>query len=182
LATGAVFDRTGVTGFATEAIPGWDQPFVHTPEDVLSGGLAPSGTAIVVEELAYGAVVAEVLATRGASVELVGRSPMLVHQLVGNQRPLKIRRLRDLGVRLSPSTWVREIGDHQVTLYEVGGSDDRIVDDVGTIVLVTGQWPRNHLATELRSMGADVRVIGDAAHPRRMSDATREGHRVAWAL
>ena len=37
LATGAQFDRAGVTAFVTSPIPGWDQDFVHTPEEILGG-------------------------------------------------------------------------------------------------------------------------------------------------
>ena len=75
VATGAAFDRTGATGFVTSPIPGWDRDLVHTPEEVLAGGLAPVGKVVVLEEEAQAAVIAEVLAGRGAMVEVVSRQP-----------------------------------------------------------------------------------------------------------
>jgi 2,4-dienoyl-CoA reductase-like NADH-dependent reductase (Old Yellow Enzyme family)/thioredoxin reductase len=183
VATGAVFDRSGVTGFATDPIPGWDRPFVYTPEAVLGEGLSPAGITVVLEEEPQGAVVAEVLATRGADVELVSRALMVAQQLnTGGQRPLEIARLQRLGVRMTSSTWIREIYDGRVTLRDIYSGAERTITDVAAVVLVTARTSRNELATALHGRVADIRVIGDAAHPRRMSDATREGHRLAWNL
>lgn len=183
VATGAAFDRTGATGFVTSPIPGWDRDLVHTPEEVLAGGLAPVGKVVVLEEEAQAAVIAEVLAGRGAMVEVVSRQAAVALALnAGNQRAHQLRRLAAFEVRLTPDTWLREIGDHQVTLYHVHTGAVRVVDDVAAVVLVTARCSRDGLAGGLREHGADVRVIGDAAHPRRMSDATREGHRLGWEL
>jgi 2,4-dienoyl-CoA reductase-like NADH-dependent reductase (Old Yellow Enzyme family)/thioredoxin reductase len=183
VATGAAFDRTGATAYATDPIPGWDRDFVFTADDVLAGGLAPTGLTLVLEEEAPAALVAETLAARGTAVELVTRHPMVAHALAFSSQQLhEIRRLDALGVVMTPNTWVRDIGDHCVTLFHVVTDRARTVEDVAAVVMVTGRLARNDLALQLAGRVSEVHTIGDALHPRSMGDATREGHHVAWDL
>jgi len=182
IATGAAFDPTGATGFVTDPIPGWDRDFVYAPEVVLTTDLAPQGTVLVLEEEVHASYLAEVLATRGADVELLSRHPMVGQGLVGNQRPHQLRRFAALGVTLTPNSWLREIGDHTATVYDVLTGDTRVVTEVAAVVPVTRRTSRNHLVAALTGTVPALHVIGDASHPRRMSDATRDGHRLAWDL
>ena len=185
VATGATFDRTGSTAFVSDPIPGFDRDFVHTPEAVLGGDFAVDGTVIVLDEetTSPGHGVAEVLAQRGARVELVTRQLAVGLALAGGwQHSHVMRRLHELGITARPNTYVRAIGDHTVTLYDVNTGEEWTVPDVAGVVLVTGRSSRNELAPALAARVDDLHVIGDAFHPRTMADATRDGHRVGKEL
>ena len=174
VATGAVFDRTGVTGFATDPIPGWDRPFVHTPEEVLAEGLSPVGVTVVLEEEPQGAVVAEVLATRrrrrrAGEPRPDGRATAQRRwpAAARGRAPSAARRAHDV-LELDPGDR-RRPGDPSRHLFRRGTHDHRCRGR-GAGHRATS---RNELATALHGRVADIRVIGDAAHPRRMSDANR---------
>jgi dimethylamine/trimethylamine dehydrogenase len=187
VATGAEFDRTGATAFASDPIPGWDRPNVFTPDDVLTGRVDVGGRVIVLDEetTSSGHGVAEVLAERGASVQLVTRQLAVGAALTGGwQQSHVMRRLERFGITPTPNTHVREIGACTVTLFDVHTGRHWTVDDVDAVVLVTGRSSRNRLAEELARSAPDVELhlIGDARYPRDMATATAEGHEVGREL
>ena len=121
------------------------------------------------------------LAVRGAHVQLVSRHPAVAHNLHGWQLPFTMRRFEDLGVEIVLHTYVRRIGDHSVTLYDVHSDRERTVDPVSAVVMVTGRTARTGLRDDLGA-AIETHLIGDAWFPRDMTAATRDGHRVAWDL
>lgn len=183
LATGAQFDRTGATAFVSSPIPGWEQDFVRTPEEILGADVRYDGTVVVLDEEggAPGVAVAHVLALRGAHVQLVSRHPAIAHNLHGWQLPFTMRRFEDLGVQVVLHTSVRSIGNHSVMLYDVHSDREWTVDPVSAVVMVTGRTAQTGLRDDLGS-AMETHLIGDAWFPRDMTAATREGHRVAWDL
>lgn len=190
VATGSAFDPTCLNGLTAREIPGWGRDFVYTPETLLPA--VPErvrGNVVVYEE--DGAMtasdVAWLLAERGASsVELVTRHPAPALAYIGrygSHREIVQTRLGHLGVTSSPGTFIREIGDHQVTLFDAHtGADSRTIDDVSLVVLVTLRRPRSELADALTPHLTDVRVLGDAHTPGRMAKATRDGFMFGWHL
>ncbi|MGE0881046.1 MAG: FAD-dependent oxidoreductase [Acidimicrobiia bacterium] len=185
VATGAHFDAQGVTAFRSDPIAGWDRDFVHSPEAVLTGAVRLSGRVIVLDEEtnAPGHGVAEILADGGADVELVTRHMAVgAIGMNGNHLPLVRQRLIRRKITMTANTYVDEIGDHTVTLYDVHTGERRVVTDVAGVVLVTGRVAVNGLAAALQGRVPALHVIGDAFHPRKMDDATRDGHRVAREL
>ncbi|MBI3978573.1 MAG: NAD-binding protein [Chloroflexi bacterium] len=185
VATGSHFDRTGETGFIAWPIPGWERDFVYTPEQVIRDGVRTSGNAIVLDEegAAMGAGVAEMLAERGANVELVTRWPQMVPQLYRNQQfGLVLPRLYAAGVTLSPNTYIKEIGDHRVTVFNVFTNEERVVENVGVVVMVAKKRSDDNLAGQLAGHVAELHVIGEAVTPRRITDAVYEGHRAGRAI
>jgi dimethylamine/trimethylamine dehydrogenase len=185
VATGARFDPTGATGFLTWPIPGWDQDFVYTPEQALEDGFSATGNVVILDEEGQSTApgVAELLAADGAQVELVSRWQMIAPRLQANlQLPLVMARLYAADVTLSPNTYLKDIGDHMVTLFHVFTSQERVVDDVGAVVLVGSRKSENVLAKQLSRGVGEFHVIGDAAAPRGLLEATYEGHRLARQL
>jgi hypothetical protein len=189
VATGASFDRTGINGLTAREIPGWDRDFVYTPETLLPNVPAVSGNVVVYDE--DGAItasdVAWLMASKGAAtVELVTRHPVTAMNYVGksgHHRDLVQMKLTEFGVRTSVQTFIRSIDDHRVTLYNVYSGEERVIDDVDAVVLVTIRKSRNDLVDQLREAGLDdVRVLGDANVPGRMAKATRDGFMFGWNL
>jgi thioredoxin reductase len=185
IAAGADFDRTGLTAFVSEPVPGWDQPFVLTPSEVLTDGFeCRAARTVVVDEFgsAMSACVAMAIAAKGASVDWVTRHPAIGHNVQGLQWPAVWRAIRHHSMRLFPNTYLRSIGDRQVTLYDVYTQEEHVLDDVVNVVMMTGRSSRLGLANDLEGTRVPVHVIGDAKFPRDMLTATEDGHLLGRAL
>jgi dimethylamine/trimethylamine dehydrogenase len=189
VATGASFDDTGVNGLTARPIPGWDRDFVYTPETLL--GAIPEVTRNVVVYEEDGAITASdiawLFAERGAAhVDLVTRHPVTASTYVGKQghhRNLVEMHLIDNHVTITQENFIREIGDHTVTFYNVYSGEEWTVDDVDAVVLVTIRKSRNDIVDQLKAAGVtDLRVLGDANVPGRMAKATRDGFMFGWKL
>jgi 2,4-dienoyl-CoA reductase-like NADH-dependent reductase (Old Yellow Enzyme family) len=178
VATGAEYARDGESAFLPREIAGWDREFVIRLEDVLEHGRTLSGRVVVLDEEGFHAAVgvAEMAAAAGAEVELVTRK-----QAPGAGTMVQLLyilpRLHAAGVKVSPMTYLSQIGDGSVTLQDVRGGGERTVDGVDTVVLATMRKPIDTLAVELEGRVPFVYLVGDALAPRGLREATYEGHR-----
>jgi NADPH-dependent glutamate synthase beta subunit-like oxidoreductase len=180
VATGARYIRTGESGFMELPIPGHDQPFVYTPEQIIEDGARPGGRVLVLDEegINTAAGVAEILATAGAQVRLVTRWLAPVQHMGAFEFAFVIPRLRALGVELEQMRWLKEIGDKTVTTFDVFTNDERI-DEIEAVVLCTARRSTTTLGKELDGKVGQLFVAGDAMSPRGLSEAFYEGHRFA---
>jgi hypothetical protein len=182
LAPGAGFDPTGTTGFIAEPIPGWDQPFVLTPERVLDGDIPEGDRALVLDEegQSTGAGIAELFAARGMQVELATRWQLVAPRLQANgQFAFVLARLYAAGVTLSPNTYIKEIGGNRaVTLFNIFTNEERVVEGVSMVVLVARRRPEAALYEALAGRVPELHLIGDGATPRTLFEASYEGHRI----
>jgi dimethylamine/trimethylamine dehydrogenase len=164
-------------------IPGYDRDFVYRPEDILLGAKLPSGKVVILdnEGMHAGVGIAELLASRGADVELLTPSfSPLSPRVWGAQegRPI-VERLRAAGVRISATSYLKEIGDRQVIVEDVYSDAERVIANVAAVVLTTGREPVNDLETELDGKVPQLFTIGDALAPRMWAAASFEGHKFA---
>ncbi|MCV7234609.1 hypothetical protein BST20_23135 [Mycobacterium branderi] len=183
VATGARYSPSGRGSYRDFDIPGFDRDFVHVPEEILLGAASPAGKVVLLdnEGLHTGVGVAELLARRGAEVEMLTPSfGPLSPRVHGAQetRPI-MERLRAAGVKISPSSYIECIGDHQVTVSDVYSDDGRVIDDVDAVVLSTGRVSINELETQLEGKVAQLFTIGDALAARMWAAASFEGHKFA---
>jgi NADPH-dependent 2,4-dienoyl-CoA reductase/sulfur reductase-like enzyme len=178
VATGAEYSRTGTNGASPHPVPGHDQPWVHTFEDVVRDGLELEGKVVVFDDEGFhsGAGVAELLAQRGASVELISRK-----QTPGASLGIAIGyiagRLRAAGVVQHNGTLLVGIGDHEVSILELMTQQAQSIENVDHIVLTTAREAIHSLEHELDGKVDHLYVIGDALAPRTLRTATYEGHR-----
>ena len=182
VATGSHYERTGESGFMNAPTPGWDQDFVFTPEQILEQGVRPRGRVLILDEegINTGVGVAEVLAQDGAEVEMITRdfssiSPYILYSL---EFVILIPKLRSLGVRTTSGTFIKEIGDHQVTLFDIL-TNDEFTRPADAVVLVTMRRPHSQLINDLEGQVDQLFAIGDALAPRSLFEATYEGQRFA---
>jgi hypothetical protein len=188
VATGATFDATGVNGLTGREIPGYERDFVYTPETLLPAVPAVKRNVVVYDE--DGAITASDIAwlfaeNGAADVHLVTRHAATAQNYVGrsgHHRNLNSMKLSEYGVKVSVETFIKEIADHQVTLFNIYSNAEQVVDDVDAVVLVNLRRSVNTLADELRDKVPDVRVLGDANAPGRMAKATRDGFFFGWNL
>lgn len=183
IATGARYSRSGRSGFRDCEIAGYEQDFVLSPEDILVGEQRPIGRVVVQD--------AEGLHTSSGIAELLGVAGAEVHFLTPNFAPASARlvaslefgfvvtRLKMAGVQLHPTTYLRTIGEHAVTVYDVHTGAERVIDRVDAVVLVTSRLPVDGLARELSGRVAQLFTVGDALAVRSLAAAVYEAHRFA---
>jgi len=178
--TGARYIRTGESGYFKRPVPGWDQDFVVTPEQVIATGLRFTGSVIVFDEegITTGPGIAELLAAQGAAVTVVSHRS----EPFGNLGPLLITstmpRIKKLGVRIMTRSYLREIGDHSARIYDIDtGAETEL--EVEAIVMATGRRADLGLGQELAGRAEQVFSIGDALSPRGLTAAIQDGHRFA---
>ena len=183
IATGARYSIGGRSITFDADIPGHDRVFVYRPEDILLDGARPSGRIVLLdgEGMHASAGIAELLAQGEAEVTYVtaGFSPLSPRLVDSFEARHVVKRMKSAGVRFLPTTWVRNIGDHAVTLYDMHTDDEWTVTGVDAVILSTGRLPRDALARELEGRVPQLYTIGDALAARPLAAATYEGQKFA---
>jgi 2,4-dienoyl-CoA reductase-like NADH-dependent reductase (Old Yellow Enzyme family) len=182
VATGGRYASDGESGFLSQPIPGSDRPFVLTPEQVIEEGQMPTGRVLILDEegIHTGAGIAELLATRGAKVEMLTRNMQPVQNLFWTfEFVTVVAKLKSLGVQLSQGMYIQEIGDRRVTVYDIFTNAPEVREGVDAVILVTMRRPVSALAGQLEGKVDQLLVAGDALAPRGLADAIFDGHRFA---
>ncbi|MDE8650096.1 FAD-dependent oxidoreductase [Novosphingobium album (ex Liu et al. 2023)] len=182
VATGARYSPGGRSVTCDRDIPGWDRAFVLRPEEVLAGGARPTGDVWICDAEGYhtGTGIAELLADAGARVRFVtaGYAPVSQRNTDNWEERYIVTRMKRAGVELWPSTWLREIGEGSITLYDVH-TGDAMAEPADAVVLATGRVPQDGLARALEGKVAQLFTIGDALAARMLAAAPFEGHKFA---
>lgn len=182
VAAGAAYDQGGRSITHDGDIPGSDLEHVLRPEDVLLCGARPSGDVWIFDGEGYhtGTGIAEMLAAGGARVRIVGAgySPVSPRNTDNWEEHDIVRRMKEAGVELVPSTWLRAIGEGSVTLYDVHTGTER-TERADAVILATGRVPLDGLARELEGKVPQLFTIGDALAARMLAAASYEGQKFA---
>ena len=183
LATGSLYSNGGRSALLERDIPGYDRSFVYRPEQVLLGDVTPAGKVVVLdaEGLHTGLGVAEMLGRNGTEVHLLTSSfaPMSPRLVANQDHTFVVQRLHAAGVTLMPTTYIRSIGDHVVTTYDVYTARERILEGVDGVILATSRVPVNPLEAELEGQVSQLFTIGDALAARMLAHATFEAQKFA---
>lgn len=182
VATGARFVRDGWSGFMPEPIAGADHDFVYTPEDIIEGGVRPSGRVLILDEeqMYTGLGLAQLLAESGAQVEVVTRemSPVGVHVWYSLEFPYLLPKLQQLGVTFLTGHYIKSIEPGRVTVFDFLSNLEQ-TRPADAVVLATMRRQASTLDADLEGKVPQLFVVGDALAPRALFDATYEGHRFA---
>lgn len=187
VATGSLPDRSGFTPLRPHlaGIEGCDQQNVVTVWDVLGGTAEIGQNVVVIDDDGHhrAASTAEYLAESGRRVEILSRLPFPYGDLVSTyEQPLLYARLIRRGVSITPYTGVRKIEGRTVIAFNVYTNEDRVLEDVDTIVLAMGNIADNALYRALKGKVKEVYPVGDCVAPRRIITAIWEGHQAGRAL
>ncbi len=179
---------------ATGAVPvrAWwlpDEPGAHDPRvadvrEVLAGTAEPEGRIVVYDDLGFhhATSVAELLADRGADVEIITPS-MVVGQDLGVTLDQEQwwARADAKGITQTTDTIATTVADGELHLvhHPTGRADTRSLD---WIVLSMQAAPAADLYFACRDAGRPVVRVGDAVTPRRAHAAVIDGQRVGAAL
>lgn len=176
---------------ARPAAPWWSDGHERVVDirEVLEGRARPDGRVVLVDELGFhqATSVAELLADRGCSVEIVTPG-MVVGQDLGITLDLETWNVKADGKGIRQSTdlvpmgaAVTDTGGVVLTLqhHPTGATRRRVAD---WVVCAVNQQPESGLWQALRDAPFPVHRVGDCLAPRRAHAAVIEGHRVAVAL
>ncbi len=171
---------------AEAARPWWapgDADWIVDCRAVLDGSAHPSGRVLVVDEIGFhhATSVAELLADRGASVEIVTPG-MVVGQDLGITLDMEHWWMRAGAKGIVQSTDLVPMGvdGHSITLlhHPTGRMEAREVD---WVVLAVPAQPTEQLYFDLRAAGVAAERVGDCVAPRRAHAAVVDGERVGAA-
>jgi hypothetical protein len=178
-----IFVATGGRPRVPDHVEGINGPNVVQAWDVFNGTVEVGQRVLVLDDEHHiqGLNVAELLASQGKEVEVITREFEVGRQIEPNTRMATLRRVDELGVRLTPTTWAREVGPGYAILYHFYSlrEERRAVD---TVVLACNITPDRGIGEALKERHPRVRFIGDASGPRRLEMATFEGHLAARSL
>jgi 2,4-dienoyl-CoA reductase-like NADH-dependent reductase (Old Yellow Enzyme family) len=186
IATGARPAQDGFSGMLAAPIPGWQQENVLTYDDVLNGTSAIGQRVLILDEQGERTVpgLAELLASQGKEVHCLTHWAALSDKFLGlaNELPWVHGALDELGVKVTPSSSIKGVTGTEVTCFNLM-SGREWKEEADTVVLVTMKYPNDELYKQLdETEGVVVHRIGDAVTPRWVTDAVREGTRLAHQL
>jgi 2,4-dienoyl-CoA reductase-like NADH-dependent reductase (Old Yellow Enzyme family)/pyruvate/2-oxoglutarate dehydrogenase complex dihydrolipoamide dehydrogenase (E3) component len=183
VATGSRYRRDGSSGFVLPPIEGWDQELVLGLEEIIRGEVKPSGKVLVLDDEGMHAAigVAELMARNGAQVDYVTRHMMMAPNLE-MAMPYVARRVAEAGVNIRTMHYVKSIGEHSATIYDIGTQEEQTLDGLSHVVLATMREPIDSLYEQLSGKVPYVYLVGDALAPRTLKEATYEGNRFARVI
>jgi 2,4-dienoyl-CoA reductase-like NADH-dependent reductase (Old Yellow Enzyme family) len=180
----AVIVACGATPLAPD-IPGDDSVPVSASGGVVVAGMLPGENLVVIDEDAYhwASAVIETAALQGKKVWVVTRFFEALKELPIVSRIATLRALDQQGVVLRPNAFVHRIDQGDVVIQHYYSGREERIPKVAAVIWVGPQKANDELAEALRARGiGEVRVVGDAYAPRRMTDAIREGHLAGRAV
>lgn len=153
-------------------IPGIMGENVIVGRDLMEGKAIAKGKVVVAGGGCAGAQTAELLAEHGHDVTIVEMLGAIAEEAAVADRELLLDRLRERGVKMLTETKIMKIEKDRIFVERLGGQDELPAD---TVVVCLGAKPNDSLAADLRQVLPQVFVVGDAAEPRRVTEAMVEG-------
>ncbi|MDO8491856.1 MAG: hypothetical protein Q7T04_07575, partial [Dehalococcoidia bacterium] len=124
---------------------------------------------------------ADFLASQGKTVEFFCDEftpGYRIDNIDSNIRWPLFQRLFRERVKINTNSVVKEIKGSDVTVANTLTGEERVVSGIDTVVYCCGDRENNALYLALKGKVDDLRIIGDAAGPRKLVQATADGARV----
>src|SRR3984893_11488829 len=184
------------------AVPGLEQPFVVSSDQVLSGVVKLSGNVLVVDDNGHweAAGTAEYLADQSCNVEVIASHSLIGEDIEAGTRTLFYRRAAIKAIRLRSNTVLLEVGDHRVKVaatFSSGNAEgwDKYIlvpgkgewiENIDWVVPIIGRRSREDLFLELKSSSefGNVRIerVGDCVAPRLIQSTIADAFALARTL
>ncbi|WP_421694250.1 FAD-dependent oxidoreductase [Aestuariivirga sp.] len=181
LATGSRWRKTGRGRSFSAAIPSFDDPRTHSPEEVMAGS-AVNGPAVVFDDDHYyvGAALAEHLALRGLEVTYVTSEGKAAEwSIYTAEQPRTQARLLERGVKVIVNTLVSGLTPGAAVLRCVFSGKTREIA-AESFIPVTSREGDDALHHALKGKGlSTLALIGDARAPGLIAHAVYAGHKLA---
>ena len=184
------------------SIPGLDQDFVVSSDQILSGEVEPSGNVLVVDDNGHweAAGTAEYLSEHNCRVQVIASHSLIGEDIEAGTRTLFYRRAAIKGIQLRPSTALLEVGDHRVKVaavfspsdptgwnkYLLVPGDEEWIEGIDWVVPVIGRRSREDLYLQLKESsgfdGVQIERVGDCVVPRLIQIVISEAFTLAQTL
>jgi 2,4-dienoyl-CoA reductase-like NADH-dependent reductase (Old Yellow Enzyme family)/thioredoxin reductase len=182
MATGARPARDGTGAVTCNPIPGWDRENVYTYEDVLLGKTRLGEKVLIVDDFndRVSPGIAELLAEQSKKVEIMTFRNSLsgANLVMWLEEPFVMAKLDELGVKITPYSWVKEITEKGVVCFNAFSGREFAVE-ADNIILVTAKYSNTELYDLFKQRGIECHLIGDARAPRWIWNATHDGYKLA---
>lgn len=184
------------------SIPGLDQDFVVSSDQILSGEVEPSGNVLVVDDNGHweAAGTAEYLSEHNCRVQVIASHSLIGEDIEAGTRTLFYRRAAIKGIQLRPSTALLEVGNHRVKVaavfspsdptgwnkYLLVPGDEEWIEGIDWVVPVIGRRSREDLYLQLKESsgfdGVQIERVGDCVVPRLIQSVISEAFALAQTL
>lgn len=152
-------------------IPGIGRPNVLLARDYNEGRVKAKGRVAVVGGGCQGAQTAEALAKKH-DVTLVEMTSRIAVDAPLDDGALLLGRLQALGVKIMTEAKLKSIGPDGVIVETRKGE---VAVPADTVLVCLGAHPNADIASRLKASVKKVQTVGDAMHPRRITEAVAEG-------
>jgi len=168
---------TGSLPRVPDDIEGVDQDNVVNVRDVLTGKIEAGQNVLIVDYQRHiqGLGTADFLAKQGKSVEVITPDPSPGEDMEGITRMALYQRLYTAGVKLTPNTLLQKIDGNTVTVANGFTEEERVIEDVDTVVLSFGGIEDNALYYALKGQVKELYSVGDCKGVRKLLWATSDG-------
>lgn len=120
--------------------------------------------------------VADLLLQAGSEVMVVSRhNSLFPHIATTGDMPPAYKRLLSAGMTYELLSWVARVEGRKVSIVNLVSRQERVLDDIDTIVLGTTRHPQISLYQQLRGKVKNLHRIGDCLAARTMDHAIYEG-------
>jgi NADPH-dependent 2,4-dienoyl-CoA reductase/sulfur reductase-like enzyme len=170
IATGAKAIRPSIAGLQES----------YTGEEVLSGAVQPGKRVLIIGGGTIGLETAEYLVRDGHQVVIVELLEELARDMLPISKKLILKELMAAGVEILASTEVTRLEGRKAFVAHEG--NERLLGVFDSVVISVGTRSVNSLEPLLKQKGIEVITIGDAAKPRQIYDAVKEGYEAARLL
>lgn len=157
-------------------IPGIDNDYVVSAEDVLFERKAVGNKVVVIGGGMVGVETAEFLEHQNKEVTVIE----MLDEILSDMSPvlkagLQVR-VSNSNIKIMTGQKVLEIKENAVI------TDKQAIEGSDTIVIAIGYKPNNELIPQLQESSVNYKVIGDAVKARRIYQAVKEGFEAAYNL
>ncbi|MHA1145455.1 MAG: oxidoreductase [Candidatus Helarchaeota archaeon] len=162
-------------------IPGLNEVPYKLYSDVLSSRDLPKGQNIaIIGGGMVGIEVAELLSSKGKQITIIEQMKKLGSNIIQMVSIVTIPHVTENpAIKIHLSTKVKEISGN--TLHCMT-KDQPITIDFDDLVIATGVKPHQPVSDEIKEIVSNVKVIGDAAKPKKIADAVQKAYKVGLKL
>lgn len=158
-------------------IPGLDDPL--TAEQVLRGDREVGRKVLILGGGLVGIELAEHLGQEDHEVMVVELLDETARDMEAITRKMTQKRLQELPVIIHTKTRLVRMNGDEAIVDEADGGHERSIGRFDSVLVAIGHSSYDPLSEGLRAAGLSVTVIGDAAEPGQIFDATQAGRRAA---
>jgi 2,4-dienoyl-CoA reductase (NADPH2) len=160
--------------FAPEKIEGYDKSNVVSVTDVMTGNVEIGDKVVVWGGKKPGIAVALFLAEKGKNVTIICKERKVGKDVNPSYIWRYLQKLNQKGVVVYRNSTVEKIADDGVIIKAAHNTKIPILADT---VIVAERYPVKNLADNIKKLGIETHVIGDAIVPRALSNALHDGYR-----